>query len=485
MAEAALASRSIRASAGAALAVAVGLLGAYLPPTGVALLCAGLIAGAAIALGRRDVVAVVALLLVLLFVFPSRYVVVGPLRSVGTPATLVALGAGGLWLVARLALLPGLDRGRQPVRLALAYFALTLVAAYAVAAAQPLSAFASAGSDRSLLTFAAVIGLSLYVLDTVQRRQDLDTLLRLAVVGAALSGLVGFAQSIFRLDYLALVRFPGLRLNGEVPVEFRGFLRVTGSSIHPIEFSVVLAALLPVAVHYAMHTPPGRYRTALRVAVGVLATAVPLSVSRTGVLGLLIAVVGIALGLTWRHRLNFVLVLVPLIGVLSFVRPGLLGTLRSLFANAERDPSITGRTVDYAVVGQIFAENRFLGIGLGVFSPADFFFLDNQYLGTIIGGGLLGLSGLVCLFLTPMWLCWRVVRHSRSQPADRGLARALLTALVVLAACGLTFDEFAFRQVLTLLFFIIGAAGALWRVSVRSVRRRGLAGTTSAGTASA
>ena len=38
---------------------------------------------------------------------------------------------------------------------------------------------------------------------------------------------------------------------------------------------------------------------------------------------------------------------VGLMAVLMVVRPGLLGTLRSLFTNLGNDPSIEGRTEDY------------------------------------------------------------------------------------------------------------------------------------------
>ena len=90
---------------GAVLLVVV----AVLPFTGVigvtaagALLVLGLVAGL-LALSARDGCAILTCVVVLLLVVPQPYVVVGPLKSVGNPAALVALGGLAIWAAIHVA----------------------------------------------------------------------------------------------------------------------------------------------------------------------------------------------------------------------------------------------------------------------------------------------------------------------------------------------------------------------------------------------
>ncbi len=71
--------------------------------------------------------------------------------------------------------------------------------------------------------------------------------------------------------------------------------------------------------------------------------------------------------------------------------PGLVGTLYSLFSNLQNDPSVSGRTSDYAVVLGLFDQHAILGRGLFTFVPRYYRILDNQYLMILVELGVVGL----------------------------------------------------------------------------------------------
>jgi polysaccharide biosynthesis protein PslJ len=85
--------------------------------------------------------------------------------------------------------------------------------------------------------------------------------------------------------------------------------------------------------------------------------------------------------------------------------------------------------------------------------------LDNQWLGTLLGTGIVGFFGW-------LWLFVRAVRRfgaeAKRDDSERGWLLAAIAASVAAYAVGmLTFDAFAFIQVTFLLFILIGLGAAL------------------------
>ena len=98
--------------------------------------------------------------------------------------------------------------------------------------------------------------------------------------------------------------------------------RVAGAPSHYIEFGVVLALVLPVALHYAFFAPPGRVRTWRWVQAGTVAFAIPLSISRSATLTVAVTFVMLATVWPWRHRYNAVVVSVFALAVFRVINPG-------------------------------------------------------------------------------------------------------------------------------------------------------------------
>jgi hypothetical protein len=429
-------------------------------------------------LPRWDGATLLVLLVALNVLVPSAYAI-SALGGVATPANLVGLVALVWWFDVRL--VGGLADapGARPVRIALKLFAASVLLSYVAAAVRPLSGAEVTAADRGLLDMLTWVGIGLAAVDGIRDRRRLDTVLQAAVVAGAFVGLVGFLQFFTGFDPVRVLRAPGLSLFRVITsVDTRSsYRRVAGTAVHPIEFGVVMAATLPLAVHYALHAR-GLGRKVWRwTLAGLIGLALPLSLSRTAILGL--AVVGLMLLSTWswKRRVRALGVVLVLVNGLQFVVPGLFGTLRSLFTNLGGDPSIQGRTSDYSVAGSLIARNPIVGRGFRTFIPEKFILhsgkgggtliLDNQYLGTLIETGVLGLLALLLVFAVPL-LCARGARRRSTDPATRDLGQALAAAVTVGMLSFATFDGLSFPMATNLLFLLFGCCGALRRLDART-----------------
>lgn len=401
---------------------------------------------------------------------PTALVMVGPLQSNGWPPRLMLfVAAAGVlvgWLVRGAA-------GRAKASPALVGTFLLLGASLVAFFAGGMRALVpeeSAGAVRALLVMVPLAVVGAAVAQTATSRQ-INLMMQVIVVAAAISALVAVAQYVKPFDLASLIRMPGTVARADLSgTGSRGdFRRVIGAAAHPIEFSVITGSVLPIAIHLARFTRDSLRRAALWGIVGVLALALPMAVSRSGVLALAIALPIYAVVLNTRQRLTLAILAVAGAAVLRAAIPGLLGTVTSIFARVSTDPSISGRTQDYAVVGRMFASSPILGQGLGTFRPQVYFFLDNAYLLAAVEGGLLLVSVVVVFFVLGI----ASARGAAMRAPDleqRSRSQALVASITAIGFSGLFFDLFSFGQVTLLAFMLVGLAGASWRLSVERGR---------------
>jgi polysaccharide biosynthesis protein PslJ len=161
-----------------------------------------------------------------------------------------------------------------------------------------------------------------------------------------------------------------------------------------------------------------------------------------------------------------------MVGVLGAIRPGIIGTLTALFSKADEDPSISGRTEDYAHVEQWFSQRPILGRGPRTLIPDLYIILDNQWLYSLVTQGIVGLVALALMHLVAIWLAALAFRRSKSAE-DRHLAMALICAQVISLLVGATFDSLSFTTFSTTWALLTGMCGAVWRLthSARTVRQ--------------
>ncbi|HKE99804.1 MAG TPA: O-antigen ligase family protein [Actinomycetes bacterium] len=415
----------------------------------------------------RDGVGLITAYLCLLIAVPSR-LVFKPLGAGGTPAALVALFGLVAWIGAWMVPSRGVPHARhQPVRWGLAMFSIAVLASYLAGVTQFLPAGELRSADRGLIALAAWSGIVLMVADGIDSRERLELVLRRFVIAAAILAAIGILQFLTGFDITKLLKIPGLSENQPLALinQRSSFRRVAGTASHPIEFGVVLAMALPVALHCAFTAVQGRlWRW---VAVALIGAAIPMSLSRSAILGLLAA--ALVLLPTWSpRRLAGAALLLPVFAVaMKGVAPGLLGTIKSLFTGLQSDPSFQGRTEDYAVVGKFISQAPVFGRGFGTFNPGDYVLLDNQYLGTLIETGMVGLITLLLLFLIGIFTA-RGARRRSNDPDFRDLGQSLAASVMVAMVSFVTFDAFAFPMATGTTFLVIGLAGAAWRVAVEA-----------------
>lgn len=411
-------------------------------------------------LSQRDGCAVLTMLVVLLFLVPQDYVLVGPLKSVGSPVILIGLAALAIWIASRVL---GLTQVAQlhPVRWVLLAFAIAALAAYAAGTVRDLTRAESASMDRVVFQHLALLGVALLAVDALDAPERITVLLQRLVLVGGVSALIGIIEFAFKgFDFRDVMLLPGLTTNVELVNDTRsGFDRIAAGASHPIEFSVVTAALVPLALHQSLHAASGRWR--YRLALVAMMVAVPMSVSRSGFLTLAVGLVFYAVTLSPRGRFNALVLGVIGLGVFRAMVPGLLGTVRSLFRDAGTDPSIAGRTDDYAAIPALMEGHWWLGRGLGTFIPDVYFFLDNQYLGSLLTGGVVGLVAYLALHVVGMGVA-RGVRHRTRDPELRSEGQALAATIAALGVAAIAFDAMSFKQSAFLLFLLLGCAGARW-----------------------
>jgi O-antigen ligase len=377
------------------------------------------------------------------------------------------VGIGGLvvWAAGRVLntvrAVPG-----HPLRWVLLCYSLTAATAFAAGLMRPLNPIELSGSSRSIFPLFAYVGLALLACDALTDRRRMDELLfRVVLIGGAAAsiGIAEFAMHGF--DYQSIMRLPGLTSNVDIINDTRSnFQRVDGAASHPIEYAVALAALVPLALHYLSHAPTRGRRQAAGLAALLLLTVLPMTVSRSAIVAVFVGVAFYFVEWSPRTRLNAAVLAVIGIGLFRAAVPGLLGTLRSLLLIGTEDPSIKGRTQDYAQVPGLLHGHEIFGRGLGTFQPLQYFYLDNQYLGSLLEGGAVALASLIMLFVVSTSLA-RGARKRSANAATRSLGQSIAGALAALAVSGATFDELSFKQTGFLVFLLAGCAGALWSMT--------------------
>ena len=410
-----------------------------------------------------DAVTFLTIYLVLLFSIPSR-LVFSPLGGVGQPATIFAALLFGRYLLEWIHPASALDRERQPMRLAATLWFCVIVAVYVSANLHPLPVLELNGADRGIIQACAWLGILLYTVDSIGSIDALKTLLRRIVFGATAMAALGFTQFFTGLDATKYIIIPGLATSETYSdlLGREGFNRPSATAIHPIEFGVVLAMCLPLAIHQARYAQPGmRWRRWLQVAL--IAATLPMTVSRSAILGLLVSLIVILP--TWPKRDRHIAYLAIIGGtlVLRATIPGLIGTLRGLFFSIGTDSSTVERTKAYSLAAPLISHHPWLGQGFGTFLPQTNFFTDDQYLGSLIETGVVGLLALLLLFATG-WFLARGARRASTDDELRHLAQCLAASVAVAVVSYATFDAFGFPIAAGLTFLLLGCTGAMWRL---------------------
>ena len=292
-----------------------------------------------------DTVSLLSLYVLLLVAIPTA-LVFSPLGAAGSPATIYAAALMGFYLVVWVH--PGfdIDTGRQPVRVVSVLLMCTVIAAYVSANRHSMPGLEKNAADRGLISMFGWTGVAVVAADGIESLDRLRTLLRRVVIGVSAMASLAIAQFFTGLDATKYIVIPGLTLNNpdsDLAGTRGGLHRPSATAAHPLELAACLAIGLALAIHQARFGPRGR---PLRrwLPVVLIGVALPLTLSRTAILGLVVLIV--VLLPTWPvrdRRRGYVVLVVSLVGMWLTI-PHLAGTFRDLFGGAGSDTSTLSRT---------------------------------------------------------------------------------------------------------------------------------------------
>jgi hypothetical protein len=417
------------------------------------------------------------ILAVALFVPARRVVLAVHVPIDPEPYRVLAAGVFLLWLVALL-----ID---PAVRLRKTRFdwplAILLVAILLSQLANPgLVDVYGESVVKALTLFVSILLLYYFVTSVFTTRADVDMLVKALVVGGTV---VAGAALVERATHYNVFnqfgRLPGLQAGeaGQITERF-GSRRVVASAEHPIALGALLALVVPFSVYLVR-----RSRWWL-VATAVLASGVVVTVSRTPIVMLFASAVVFAV---LRPRVLRFAPLIPLALVIAYLATpsALSSTFHAFFPSggilAEQSTSLNqggsntrGRLNDLRPALRNVSQRPIFGSGLGtrVYNPdntAGYLpdgryggILDDQWLGSLIDIGALGVAALLWLFFSGYRA---LAREARARNDDDGwLATAFAATMVSFPVGMLFFDMFSFTQETVVFFFILGVAAVFLRV---------------------
>lgn len=439
------------------------------------------------AIGRAWILS--AVFAVLLLCIPSR-LIVGPIGAPGTPANLLAITGLIWWCCATVG---GLNprRGLSPIRVAIGLFTISVLASYAAGHfagwyqpadihqrsdrlwqqlnADEVAATVGSAADRGLLALAGWLGIALITAEGIRSWHELERVISWIIGAATFVAGLGILQYFTRINLAQYLQVPGLTpLSSFGAALSRSELnRVVSTSAHPIELGVIMAAMLPLALHRSLFSER-RITWIPTLLIGLTAL---MSVSRSAMVVAAVAVLVLFLGWPNRWRLTALAVTPVALVIGPIALPGLLGTIRSLFTNLSDDPSVTGRTDDYDLVLRLVEERPAFGQGLFTFIPMVYRTIDNQALVILLELGVVGAIAFVILILVGMYSAL-APRRAGGTDQQRHLGLAVTASLLGIVVSYFTFDAMGFRQVAGATFLLIGLAGAVWYLA-RDTQRTG------------
>jgi polysaccharide biosynthesis protein PslJ len=402
---------------------------------------------------------------VLLMLIPAT-LIFAPLGGTGTPATAFAccilLWYLFSWTAERLT--P--SGGGRLIRVATLIFALAVLASFVAAMTRDITEPEVLAADSGLVWLVASVALVIVACEAITDYGRLDTLLRRLVILGSVISAVGILQSL-GLDLTQYVHIPGLSVNTvavQTGLTRNGFVRPQGTASQPIEFGVVLAMLLPLALQQAFDPARGgKFRRWAPVAL--IGFTAPLTVSRSGIIGLGVAFLFLFPSWKLRRQGNALCVLVICVGAMHVLVHGLIGTFIQLFKGIfnGQDSSVNDRLADYSGVAQYIQQRPIFGRGFGTFLPLVYRYTDNMYLLATVEIGVVGVLAMSFLFIAGMQSA-ALGRRRTQEPRRREIGQALFASMAVAAAASATFDSLTFPMFSGMFFLLLGCCGAYYSI---------------------
>lgn len=417
------------------------------------------------------------LVAVVMFIPVRRYALPIPLSFQLEPYRVVLV----LLLVAVVAaLLLDRDRRWQPVAFGwpIGIFVATLVISIPANGTSLVQQGLASTAVGALLNFAILLS-AFYIARQLLTTERIAMGFAAALVWCGVAvAVLAVAERVTRVNvFWRLSTFLPLDMIADEGSDFRaGGYRSYASSQHPIALSVMLCILIPLAVYLAVYGKRPRNGWSRRIVYGLAAAALLMgvlaAVSRTAVVVLAVMTL---MTLLLRPYLGLTLIglALPTVVIGFLALPKVFDTLfasfldlDALIASQQTSPGWggAGRLADLEPAMAQVAVHPFFGTGVGsrivVGDERNAFILDNQFLGTLMEAGAVGVLGLVALVVIPAVMLLRFAfTTARTEPRYAFLAFALSVSSAGYIAALFFYDAFGFYQTVFVFFFLL-AVGA-------------------------
>ncbi|MEY9933730.1 hypothetical protein ABH926_008390 [Catenulispora sp. GP43] len=415
---------------------------------------------------RWDATSVLTVYATLVMLAPATQTVAN-LGALGAPATVFSVLAFLWFLAGRLTGRLSVDPGSGSVRKAMCVLASAFTISYITLAGRSASTLETQAADRALILMLIWCGLVVVASAGITDRARLETLLRRLVLLGTIVAVIGIFEFFSGWQFTEHIVIPGLATNVDPAATGArgGHLRAQATTTQPLEFGAVIAVHLPFALQQAGDASkwgPGLRDKLRRYGpVTVMVISLPMTVSRTAIIGLVVVMA--VLMPSWpkhRRRPAYLISLVGAAAVRVLV-PGLLGTILVLFSSASgnSDNSSQARTKDYAGVTPYIKQRPWFGRGPSTFIPSLYRYTDNYYLLALVEVGIVGVLAVLVVYFTGI----RAGRLGRRLSVDepyRDLGQCFAATFAVMFFISATFDTLSFPMLSGLLFLLFGCSGA-------------------------
>ena len=251
----------------------------------------------------------------------------------------------------------------------------------------------------------------------------------------------------------------------ELPIELGnvdslGRKSVIGPTIHPLAPAMMMACAIPYALISMYENPDMRRKVAWGVAAGLMFAAALATGRKTSIVAPVSALLVL---IAFRPRIlrQLVPAAIGLVVIVHLAAPGALGGVseKLMPQNFFAANSTVDRQSDYSAIRPDVIDHPLLGRGYETYDQKKYRILDNQYLTTVIGTGVLGILSYLSIFAAIFLVAHRVARNGRSEAA--AIAVAIAAASVALVVGSGLFDMLALAQIPYMFCFLAGFVAVL------------------------
>jgi O-antigen ligase len=290
----------------------------------------------------------------------------------------------------------------------------------------------------------------------------------LTIFMVALASITALGSLVeYRTDYNAFFNWSSHLLPVVLPgelgaVDSIGRKSVVGPTIHPLAVAMMMSLVLPFAVTGFLTSVERRPKLLYALATVLMIAAAFGTQRKTSVVA---PAFGLLVLLAYRPAMarRLVPIAVGLIVMIHVVAPGALGGVTDQLkpGNLFGVMSTKDRQSDYGAIKPDVVQHPLMGRGYESYDQKKYRILDNQYLTTIIGVGVLGILSYLAIFGSILLLAHRMSRAHDPERATFAMAAAAAIASLVVGS--MLLDVFALPQLPYMIVFIGGLVVVSWQ----------------------